>query len=178
MPTIIRRLPFVEQMQEFSLFEQKLSFLPDQIFVYVTLLVSGSEFDPKAPRFPVVLDTGTNHNLVINEGHLESLAGCKIEALPRAGKVNFRGAELATYEADVWLYFNVPGTREPRLDIKPVCIELNNGIIVTPREPLHPSVPALGIRALRSAKLRVLIDCELRLVWAGSRDRARSAASL
>jgi hypothetical protein len=164
MAKIIRRLPFVSHQEEHSVPGSKLILLPNQIIVWVTILEPGLIFDANAPRLPAVLDTGTNHNFVLREKHLNCWANYELGSLAQAGSVFFRGQELATYDADIWLYQNMPGQREPRFDVHPFRLELDKGMIVTTKGADAPALPALGMRALQRAGLRLLIDCGRRLV--------------
>jgi hypothetical protein len=73
MPTVIRRLPFVDKDRERLLRGSSCSLRKDQIIVWLSVLQTGVSFDRNSPvpSFPAILDTGHNHNFLIQKQHLE-----------------------------------------------------------------------------------------------------------
>jgi len=66
---------------------------------------------PGAPKFPVLLDTGHNHNFSITEKHLRAWARLEIQrflAYPTSASINDssgRQHEAPLYDGCLWLYF-------------------------------------------------------------------------
>jgi hypothetical protein len=182
MPTIIRRLPFVEQSEpSLRVPGGELVFLPDELIVWVSIIPPEIGFDPTAPHFPAVLDTGTNHNLVMRPDHFSNLAGFELSAQTPIRDVPIRGRSIEgatererkatvavpkAYDFTIYLYRNLKGERAPRLDMPPLEIEVQGGIVVTPDTWTLPPLPVLGTRAIRRAGLRLRIDAKQGLsVW-------------
>jgi hypothetical protein len=127
------------------------------------------------PHFPAVLDTGCTHNLVMRPDHFTNLAGYELIAQVPIGEVPIRGRGAESegreeapkaYDFNVFLYGNAKGERAPRLDMLPLKIPLDGGIVVTPDKWAFPPLPVLGTRAIRKAGLRLRIDSNQGLsVW-------------
>jgi hypothetical protein len=179
MPTIIRRLPFVERVETLDVPGGQLILLPDVLAVWVSIIPPEFDYDPAARLFPAILDTGTNHNLVMRPDHFSNLAGYELSAQTPIRDVPIRGRsaegeagkrETASvpkaYDFTLYLYRNHKGQRAPRLDVPPLEIELEGGIVVTPATWAFPPVPVLGMRAIRRAGMRLHIDSKRGLsVW-------------
>jgi hypothetical protein len=162
MPTIIRRLPFIDKDRSLQFRGHSCTVRRDQIIVWLSLLPTAVPFDrASAPAFPVILDTGYNHNLLIQENHLESWAECSTDALTRAGSMYVNNQSVALYDANLWLHHNIAGRIELDGEAFPLQLPTNGGIGIPTRAP---RVPLLGIRALRSADLHVSIDCQRGIV--------------
>jgi hypothetical protein len=149
----------------------QLTLLPDQLIVWVSIIPQESDYDPSTPRFPTVLDTGCNHNLVMRPDHFSNLAGYELSAQAPIGYVSIRGrnageeggkkqtASVPTaYDFTIYLYRNDRGQHAPRLDVRQLEIEVEGGIVVTPGTWTFPPVPVFGMRATRRAGLRLHID--------------------
>jgi hypothetical protein len=106
-----------------------------------------------------VLDTAFSGEALSWRHHLEEAGLNPDESL--SGPVPFAGAlgggeDLPIREADVWLFSNVPGLRD-----RPLRLELSEGIAfpnVARLPDRRAPRPLIGMRALRRAGLRVVID--------------------
>jgi len=77
------------------------------------------------------------------------------------GREHIPGWDLA-----LWLYPNVPGTRDPAPTSSPVWIDLPLGVPLTPPGSAYTKEkPLLGLRALRLNDLSLRIDGRLQRVW-------------
>ena len=71
MPAIIRELPYFEHSESVQVRGRSFGVKRDQIVVWISISAKGEqELAPNTPRIPAILDTGCNHNLVINQQHL------------------------------------------------------------------------------------------------------------
>jgi len=81
--------------------------------------------------------------------------------LTKLGEIRIGDDRLPLLEVDVWLHANVPEKREVATGPAPFCLELDAGVAVYPRAmATAPRLPLLGLRALRLAGLRLIIDCQ------------------
>jgi hypothetical protein len=175
MPTIIRRLPFVEKDRELSFAGLSCVVRHNQIVVWLSVLQTGLSFDTSSPPplFPAILDTGHNHNFIIQDVQLASWANYSKELLPYAGTVYVNREPVELYDANLWLYPNIPGQIEPNGGAVPVRLPINGGIAISTQKP---RVPLLGIRAMRSAMLHLSIHSAEGLVSIRApADRSRTA---
>jgi hypothetical protein len=178
MPRIIRRLPFVEQDETLAVPGGKLIFLRNELIVWVSVIQTGFAFDSTVPCFPAALDTGCTHNLVMRPDQFANLAGYELSAFSPICAVPIRGRSTKAedkdrkedlpqaYDFNLFLYGNITGERNRRLDSPPLKIELDGGIVLTPTTWTFPPLPVLGMRAIREARLRLRIDSKQGLsVW-------------
>jgi hypothetical protein len=159
MPTVIRRLPFVDKDRELLLRGSSFSLRRDQTIVWLSVLQTGVQFDRNStvPRFPAILDTGHNHNFIIQKRHLELWANTSTEMLTPAGALYVNNKPVELYDANVWLHCNIAGQINPDEGSEPIELPINGGIAISTE---GPRLPLLGIRALRSAGLYIAIACE------------------
>jgi hypothetical protein len=159
MPTVIRKLPFVDKDRELLLRGSSFSLRKDQIIVWLSVLQTGVQFDRTSPvpSFPAILDTGHNHNFLIQKQHLELWANTSTEMLTPAGALYVNNKPVDLYDANLWLYRNIAGQVEPDESMEPIEMPINGGIAISSE---GPRLPLLGIRALRSARLHIAMDCE------------------
>lgn len=76
MPTLVRDLPYFAHATKVKVGRHSFPVKSEQIIVWISVAAQGStQFDPRTPRFPAILDTGCNHNLLINQQHLTVYAG-------------------------------------------------------------------------------------------------------
>lgn len=143
---------------------------PYQIITWVSLSGGGMlEWNPKTPRFPAVLDPGSNHNFSIGQGQLIQWAGIRPELLRGQGAVRDRGERIPLHAAHLWLHANQPGTREVRQDREPYRLRVHEGIAIYP-DDRAPRLPILGLRAITRNGLQLMIDGDRRLVWLRTPD--------
>jgi hypothetical protein len=159
MPTILRNLPFSERPTQARFNERSIPIKADQIMVWVGLTEGEqTEFDPRRPCFPAILDTGLSHSFSVRAEHLIRWAGLDPRWLERAGKVQISEEDVPLYRADVWLHPNARGKRDRAVGIEPFRFGLKS-IAVYPQTMSHaPRLPLLGLRALRLAGLHLTID--------------------
>jgi hypothetical protein len=157
---ILDRLPFFSDRTEVSVAGGKVKIRPYQIAFWVSLTRKGIlALDAGTPRFPVILDTGNNHNFSIHEKHLEDWSGVERSTLSRHGWINIGGEKVPLLNADVWIYQNVAKTRDHLKGTDPFRLELPEGIAVySIRSNLAPRLPTLGLRALVSNRLLFTLD--------------------
>lgn len=177
MPAIIRDLPYFQQATTTEVERHSFLVKRDQIVLWISISEQGvPQLDPRSPRIPAILDTGCNHNLLINQQHLSTWTGIRPEYFPRLASIRVSGALVPQFAANVWLHPNLPGKRD-ELASRPSCqLELSPGIAVYPAKqgaPLHPRLPLLGLRAFHAAGLKLVIDSRRRRVNIRARHRFR-----
>ena len=107
---------------------------PNQIVIWVSLTSVGQLIiTPDTPRFPVLVDTGLNHNFSIKEEHVAVWAGVSPASLPKLGKSIVNGVEIPQHNANVWLHRNQLGEADVSVDGGPIFLELDGGISISPR---------------------------------------------
>jgi len=160
---LLNRLPYSTEGTTETLQGEAVRIRAFQIIAWVSLgLEENVQWDPRTPRFPVVLDTGHNHNLSIARGQLLRWAGMRPELLDHIGSIRERGQRVPLHAATVWLHRNVPGERRVR-PAEPFLLEVEEGIAVY-TDDTAPRLPVLGLRALTLNKLHLAIDPEGRAV--------------
>jgi hypothetical protein len=166
MTRILHQLPIAERDSEVRVPEGWVSIRPYQIVMWVSLsLPKVHELDPVTPRFPVLLDTGLNHNFAIREDHLVRWAGLRPSSLLLAGTVEVAGRQIPLLGANAWIYPNRPGRMEILSQRPPIRLNLPRGIAVYPQGVPNPNrLPTLGLRALLVNNLKLIIDGERREV--------------
>jgi hypothetical protein len=156
MPAILRKLPFFDRASSFPVPGGGVSISPYQIALSVSLASEAEQtLDPRAPRFPAVLDTGFNNTFVLQEQQLNAWAGLRREHLFQVGEMTIYGKKVPVFRAAVWLHPNTPGKREDAPRRAPFCIHLSPGIAVCPRGMTEPRLPLLGMRALAAGDLQM-----------------------
>ena len=79
---LLDRLPYSTEGSTETAPGEAVRIKPFQIIAWVSLGIEEiAQWDPRTPRFPVVLDTGHNHNLSIARGQLLRWAGIPPERL-------------------------------------------------------------------------------------------------
>lgn len=172
---IIRELPYFEQPTSVHVRGRPFPVKREQIILWVSVAEQGQEqLDPRTPRLPAILDTGCNHNFVINQQHLSDWAGIHPSYLPKLASMRVGGQLVPQFAANVWLHPNVTGKLGELTSGPPFQLELTPGIAVYPvkhGEPALPRLPLLGLRAFQQAGLRITIDCDRRRVNIRTRRR-------
>jgi hypothetical protein len=139
--------------------------LADQIILWVSIHLPGTADVTRARRLPAVLDTGFTSTLLIPERQRIEWAGITRGQLTRINSFRTGGLTLPLYDADVCLHPNRPGTRDEWAERVPFRLELRDGIGVWPSTiPGARRLPLLGLRAIRQAGLRVVVDGRKRRV--------------
>jgi hypothetical protein len=163
MPTILRDLPFSPKKPEEVEFDgRSISIKADQIMVWVGITEGEqTEFDPRPPWFPAILDPGFSHSFSVRHEHLIRWAGLDPRSLERGKEVRINKEVVPLHKADVWLHPNVPEKRDRTASGEPFRLALDTGIAVyPPTMSSAPRLPLLGLRALRLARLHLTIDCD------------------
>lgn len=132
---------------------------PYQLIALASIFPSSiDELPPNPPKFPVLLDTGNNHNFSISERHLNAWAKFPISAfsfLKNSSVVTADGRyhDKPLYEADIWLH-------SYNLGLPPLRIDLDGGFTFYPDVNKNPGpiLPLLGARAMRTAGLKLIAD--------------------
>jgi hypothetical protein len=163
MPSIIRDLPYFDQPTRVQVRGQSFSVKRDQIVLWISVTAQGvPHWDPRVPRFPAILDTGCNYNLLINERQLTAWAGIEPGYLRQLTRLRVAGEPVSHLAANAWLHPNIPEKRDDLASQPPFLLELFPGIAAYPTKeghPLYPRLPLLGLRAFRRAGLHIAIDC-------------------
>jgi hypothetical protein len=160
---VVRNLPWFEHSTSVSVDGRSIVVKPEQIVLWISVAEWGvSAPQANAPRFPAILDTGCNHNLVLQERHLVEWAGIRVAYLQPLGAVRVSGRRATRLAAHVWVHRNRNGTRDELLPSTPFLLEMPVGIAVVPESTTaapFPRLPLLGLRAFRVAGLQMHIDC-------------------
>lgn len=133
----------------------------DQLVLWVTLAPVGLASPSGCPPFPAVLDTGFNDSFLMQERQADGWLGPAVVArLPFTGRRRQVGQDqVEGRAADLWLYPNVPGTRDRDPRGAPVRIVLPGGALLTPaKSGLTKDKPLLGLQAIARNGLTVHLD--------------------
>ena len=117
---------------------------------------------------PVVLDTGFNDTFLMQQRQVEAwLTPAFLASVGKTGQELPIGRErIPGWDMALWLYPNVPGTRDPDPAGAPVRLRLPVGMTLTPPGSAYTKEkPLLGLRAVRLNDLSLRIDGHLRRVW-------------
>jgi hypothetical protein len=117
-----------------------------QIIVWVS--ISGEKslaWDPRLPKIPAILDTGSTHNFALTESQLKEWAGIHAASLSEVGRIKIEGRKAPLRSAGLWL----------RMDDEPFQLNIKEGIAVFDGD--WPRLPILGLRALTDNKLQTFI---------------------
>src|SRR5437879_3470976 len=107
MTTVLRNLPFFENVTTVPVGNDRLTIKPYQIIVWVSLAPGRqSEWEPNRPRFPTLLDTGLSFNFAIGEDQLMHWAGLHPPSLVVLGHARLSGLPANLLHAQVWLHRN------------------------------------------------------------------------
>jgi hypothetical protein len=136
---------------------ESVRFKEAEIIVWVSLAdIRTGAWNPNAPRFPAILDTGHTHNFAIHEHHLTRWAGIRRENLRLLGHIRQAGRRVPLHAAKLWLHHNEPG--KLTVASRRLLLNLPRGIAVYREGENYPRLPLLGLRALLSNHLHLAID--------------------
>ena len=157
---ILDRLPFFDYpMTAILPSGEKVVIKSRQIIVWVAVTLPEIEKPPTPEeRFPVVLDTGFNDSFLIREQHLFAWTQIDSSQLPTVSSLTVYGRRARVVDAALWLFRNVPGTRDDLMSTTPDRVDVDNGIAICPTSFDQPRLPLLGLRTLRVANLRLSLD--------------------
>jgi hypothetical protein len=156
---ILNRLPYATTPTSVTVRGEAVRVKAYQIIVWISVgPPETSEWDPRMPRLPAILDTGNNHNFSIRRGQLVQWAGLAPQSLGPLSATRDRGQRVPLHAAAVWLHANLSGSAEIHTDRPPYRLSFQAGIAIYPDEMNHPRLPLRGLRALTDNELRALID--------------------
>jgi hypothetical protein len=117
-----------------------------QIIVWVSIAPKvTSDWDPRIPKIPAILDIGNTHNFALTREHLVRWAGIHPDSLPKLRKVRESGRRGLLRSAGLWLHS----------DGDPFQLIISEGIAILDGD--WPRLPILGLRALTKNKLQTFI---------------------
>ena len=101
-------------------------------------------------RFPTLLDTGFNGNFLLREDHLLQWTKTTISEsnYNLIGTTIIHGELVPTFDADLWIFGNVPGFRDQVTEVPVFRMEFNGGICLCPSHMTRLRLPLLGLVAL------------------------------
>jgi len=176
MTKILDRLPILDKRTSLAFDGKHVKVHRNQIPVWVSVHQAGvQELEKNIPRLPALLDIGNNFDFAIQHRHLREWGGIDPGLLRVLGHIEIDDRTVDRHEATVWLYPNIPGTRDIASDKPPHLLEMRKGIAVYPREamPAGPRLPLLGVAALLNNGLDFWLDPELRAVSVQTRTWRR-----
>ncbi len=164
---ILDRLPITEERASVRFGDRHVMVLPDQILVWVSVHLAGA-LQPEAniPLIPALLDSGNNFGFSLQHRQMREWAGIDPAILRVVGNTTIDGLPVPCHQAAIWLYPNVPGTREIAQGKPPFRLRMPKGIAAHPpgRVPAGPRLPLLGLPAILNNDLDWWIDPERREV--------------
>jgi hypothetical protein len=159
---ILDSQPFSEKPTEVWTPDGIAAVKPFQIVVWVSLAARPTIDSPLGlPRFPAILDPGTNHNFTIRQRQLERWA--KIP-LSERGTARVAGLTVPLMAGRVWIHRNQSG-KTAISDRASFRLNVSQGIVVYPEDVPNPArLPILGLRPLVRSNLKLIIDGKRRAV--------------
>ena len=158
---ILDRLPFYTEETEVLVSGKNVRVRPYQIVFWASLTRKGVENLPDGtPHFPVILDTGNNHNFSIQEKQLKDWTGLDLATLVHRSNVRIDGQRVPLFSANVGVHRNVAESRDRLKTGDPLQLELPEGIAVYPHQQAKAAIrlPTLGLRPLVSNRLLLTVD--------------------
>jgi hypothetical protein len=158
--TVIHRQPFVESASKVCASSgREIVLRPRQLVLWVAVAAPDVDRLPSAVlQFPAILDTGFNGGFLIQEQHLIEWAGIQPDQLEWVDSIRIFDRHVRMREANVWLFPSSPAGSVPSGDLPAKCLELDQGIAVSPPDLDRPRLPLVGMHLLERNRLQVLID--------------------
>jgi hypothetical protein len=172
MTKVLDRFPIVGTRTSLRFGDRHVTVLPDQIPVWVSIHLAGiPQLEKSVSRIPALLDPGNNFDFAIRHRQLREWAGIDPGSLRVLGTLEIDGRLVQRHEASLWLYPNVPGSRDVAEGRPAHPLELRRGIAVYPADadPPGPRLPLLGLPGLLKNDLDTWIDPEMRQVTVQTR---------
>jgi hypothetical protein len=173
---ILDRLPISEKRTSLQFGDRFITIRLNQILVWVSVhLATTREPESNIPRFPALLDTGTNFAFSLPDRQLREWAGIDPSLLVSLGDAEINGQVVTCRRATVWVSPSSPGRQELAGDRPPFRLEMSKGIAVYPPDamPTAPRLPLLGLPALLDNDLDWWLDPERRCITVQSRSWRR-----
>ncbi|GEM_PF-6339522 len=181
---ILDHLPYLAARQSLRIpTGEVVEFYSYQIVVWVAVTLGNEAWEPDVnPRFPAVIDTGTNRGFYLHERHLRDWAGIPDPLTPApssGGPYLWHPDEtpIPTWRLHghkVWIFPNRATTHEIDsaaqpfdLGVQPVFFPEHPAIKLRNRRlalPPGPRIPALGLPAFEPRRLHLHIDAGARTV--------------
>jgi hypothetical protein len=162
MPTIPRRLPFYDAPTSLRIPGGPAVAIKDhQIIVWVSVTPASDPQGGAAPmRLPPVVDLGFNGYFLMREDHVRHWARIDLEEInyPLVGTKQIQGEGVPMFDADLWVYPNLPCFRDQCSDQPPLRLVLEPGIAVCPMHMTRYRLPLIGLAALCKNRLRLLVN--------------------
>jgi hypothetical protein len=139
----------------------------DQIVVWASLAPAAS-LPAGLPLFPALIDTGYNDGFLMQQRQAEAwMTPAVFAQFSRNGLYLPLGRTgLPCWDADLWVYPNVPGTRDPDPAGAPIRLNLPLGVtLIPPGSAYTKEKPLIGLRAIRFNGLTLRLDGRHRRVW-------------
>jgi hypothetical protein len=134
---------------------------PSQIILWATITEKNLTSLPSGrPLIPILYDTGFNKAFMIRADRLLDWHGWHfIRGLPAGVRLRARGKPIRTLAADMWLYANVPGTRDVSPTATPFRLLLPHGLAVADvGSGMASDLPLLGLLAISYNRCRTTED--------------------
>jgi hypothetical protein len=144
----------------------------NQIVIWISILKIKQQYNAlrRPPYFPVLLDTGFNHNIHISKQHFNKWTKDTYLLYPEEGVATLAGVDIPLRKANILIYRNIPGLVYPDLHSEPIFLELNAGIIINENDSIIPRIPLIGMRALKTAGFDIRMDCAVGLATIAAPD--------
>ena len=154
------RVPYFSEKTTITVQKEVVEVKAFQVIVWVS--ISTDEllpWDPRTPRLPAILDTGTTHNFALTDAHLRTWAGIHAASLRGLGRMRVESTKATLHGAGLWLH----------TDADPFRLDVYEGIAVF--EGDWPRLPVLGLRALTNSKLQTFIYGDTKQVLIRTRPK-------
>jgi hypothetical protein len=164
---ILDRLPIPEDRTSLRFGDRYVAIHANQILVWVSVRLSEVlVVEENIPRFPALLDTGSNFGFSVQDRHLRDWAGIDPGLLEVLGGITIEGKVVTRREATVWLHPNIPGRQDAASDRLPFRLDMSKGVAVYTHDavPFGPRLPLLGLPAFLENDLDFWLDPERRHV--------------
>jgi len=173
---ILNRLPIAAERTDVRFGDRYVTIRPDQILVWVGIHLSGF-LRPEAnmPRIPVLLDSANNFYFSIEDRQLREWAGIAPASLEWLGTMKVNGRPVDLRAAKVWLFPNIPGTRDVAIDRFPYPLAMRRGIAISPPEADTSTfrLPLLGLPSILENDLDWWLDPQRRDITVQTRTWRR-----
>jgi len=173
---ILNRLPIASERTSIRFGDRYVTVRPDQILVWVGIHLTGI-LRPEAnlPRIPASLDSANNFDFSLEYRQLREWAGIAPASLQLLGTAKINEQPVERREAKVWLFPNIPGTRNVAIDRPPFPLEMRRGIAVSlpDDDASNFRFPLLGLPSILKNDLDWWLDPQRRHITVQTRTWRR-----